>query len=229
MLKYVNYVLIAAFFMLISCSSEEEKQPVKNGHQVTVKSAENASNYTYMLVEENDEEFWIAVPQMEIKPGEELIFTKSLEMLNFQSPTLNKTFDKILFVEDAVKPSSTQNVPAPHSQVKASGKQDIKVTPLKNGLTIEKIYADKDDLKGKKVLVRGVVTRFNEDIMDRNWIHLQDGTGSKDDFDLVITSMDVIEVGKEITVEGTVALDQDFGYGYSYPVMLEKGKILKNN
>ncbi len=225
MLKTINYLIIVTSLLLVSCGKDEEPQPQTGSHKVTVKSTQNASNYSYLLVEENDQEYWIAVPQMEIKPGEQLIFTKSLEMLNFQSPTLNKTFDKILFVEDAVKPSSVQNIPSPHSQVKSAGKQNIKVTPLDNGITIEKIYADKGKLEGKTILIKGVVTRFNENIMDRNWIHIQDGTGSAEDYDLVITTPDSVAVGKEIVLEGKVVLNQDFGYGYSYSVMLENGKI----
>jgi len=63
--------------------------------------------------------------------------------------------------------------------------------------------------------------------MGRNWIHIQDGTGSNNDFDLMITSPDSVKTGDIVVIEGTVEINQDFGAGYSYPVMLSNGKILK--
>ena len=46
--------------------------------------------------------------------------------------------------------------------------------------------------------------------------------------DLTITSAQTAEVGDDITVVGTVVLDTDFGFGYKYPLLVEKSKITKN-
>lgn len=229
MQKYLLSALLIVIFLFAGCAEKEEESAAQQHpgvHNVIIKEKMNASSYSYLLVEENNVEYWIAVPQMEIETGERLIFTKSLEMLNFNSPTLDKTFDRILFVEDPVKSQNMQSIPVPHTQVKASAKQNVKVTPLSGGKTIGEIFAEKNKLNGKTVRIRGVVTRFNEEIMDRNWIHLQDGTGTDEDFDLMVTSLDRTGVGQEIVVEGTVVLDKDFGAGYSYSVMLENAKII---
>ena len=80
-------------------------------------------------------------------------------------------------------------------------------------------------MKNKVIKIRGVVTKINTGILDRNWIHIQDGTGLNDSFDLLITSKENAAVGKTIVAEGTVAVDKNFGSGYAYPVMIEDAKI----
>ena len=62
--------------------------------------------------------------------------------------------------------------------------------------------------------------------MNRNWVHLQDGTGGEATFDLTITTMDQIEVGSLATFEGIVAVDKDFGHGYKYDLLLENAVLL---
>ncbi|MCB0471462.1 MAG: hypothetical protein KDC56_00225, partial [Flavobacteriaceae bacterium] len=62
-------------------------------------------------------------------------------------------------------------------------------------------------------------------IMDRNWIHLRDG--SKDDYDLVITSTEFVPEGTVVTMKGVVTLNKDFGAGYSYDLILENGSVIK--
>ena len=63
--------------------------------------------------------------------------------------------------------------------------------------------------------------------MNRNWIHIQDGTGDEDGYDLLVTSDDFADVGDIIICEGTLTLDKDFGAGYYYSVVLEKSKVSK--
>jgi len=92
-------------------------------------------------------------------------------------------------------------------------------------MTIQQIYNDKSDLKGKVVKVKGEVVKFNKQIMKRNWIHIQDGTGKEKEFDLVVTSDTDTKVGDIITLEGTLAVDKDFGAGYFFPVIIENAEI----
>jgi hypothetical protein len=76
--------------------------------------------------------------------------------------------------------------------------------------------------------VRGRVVKFNGGILDRNWIHIQDGTGSAKDGsnDLAMTSQDAAKVGDLITATGKVAVKQDFGAGYTYAVLLEQATLV---
>ena len=55
--------------------------------------------------------------------------------------------------------------------------------------------------------------------MDRNWIHLKDGTA--DDYDFVLTSKVSVPVGHSVTFEGLITTDKDFGAGYIYELIME--------
>ena len=178
---------IVSMFVLTSCSKEEEA-PLPAGYdKVEVEDKIDASNYTYLQVSENGNEYWIAIPQMQVKEGEVLYFSKSMEMKNFQSKTLNRTFESVLFVDDISRslPNKPQ-MPTAHPKVNATQKVNVTVEPLKDGKTIEQIYTEKESLGGKSVRVRGMVTKYNPGIMDMNWIHIQDGTGSGNDFDILL-------------------------------------------
>jgi hypothetical protein len=60
--------------------------------------------------------------------------------------------------------------------------------------------------------------------MNRNWIHIKDG--SKDDYDLVITSDTYVAEGTVITMKALVTLNKDFGAGYTYDLILEDGVLI---
>jgi len=94
--------------------------------------------------------------------------------------------------------------------------------------SIAELYQEKDQLKGKQVKLHGKVVKVNNGIMNRNFIHLRDGTGEKGSNDITITSQDTAKVGDEITAVGTVTVDLDFGAGYTYPVIVEKATITKD-
>ena len=94
--------------------------------------------------------------------------------------------------------------------------------------TVESVYMEKAKLKGKLVSVKGKVVKVNNGIMKRNFVHIQDGTGKKDTNNLIVTSKQTAEVGDQVTITGTVALDTDFGFGYKYPLLVEKSQIKKH-
>ena len=229
----MNKVLVMLFAVIMllftACDSKEndiEKLRLQNPntHVVEVVEYTNASSYTYMKVEEKDKEFWIAVPQMEVEDGDVLFFTKSMEMKNFRSETLDKTFDSILFVDDISKTPHSANGKMSHPNVEST-KENIKVEPLKDGYTIAGIFSEKESIVGKKIKVRGKVIKYNGGILDRNWIHIQDGTGEQGKHDLVVTTNGSVQIGQTIIAEGTIAVDKDFGSGYKYSVLLENAEI----
>jgi len=49
---------------------------------------------------------------------------------------------------------------------------------------------------------------------------------SKDDYDLVITTVEQVQKSTNISVRGIVRTNVDFGSGYSYPILLEKGRVV---
>ena len=105
------------------------------------------------------------------------------------------------------------------SGLAAETKQDAKQ------FTIAALYKDKVQLAGKSVSVRGKVVKVNNNIMGRNFLHIQDGTGDKATNDLTVTSSQTASLGEQITVTGRVVVDKDFGAGYAYPVLVEEASI----
>jgi len=231
-MKLLTLILIS-FMILFGCASEEkqeltEQEAIKNEpHIGKVIDKIPAKGYTYLQVTENKEDFWIAVPTMEIEIGETVYFSRYMVMEDFRSDNIDKSFDQILFVEDARKSPTPDEMKKIHSGIQSTEKEDIKIEPISDGKTIQQIYSDKSNLNGEVVKVKGKVVKFNKQIMKRNWIHIQDGTGTDDEFDLVMTSNQEVQVGDIITAEGKVVVDKDFGAGYFFPVMIEDVKIEK--
>lgn len=116
---------------------------------------------------------------------------------------------------------------AAHIADAKSGKEDIKLDPAQGGITIAGLFENKNNYSGKVVKIRGKITKVNPAIMGKNWIHLQDGTEFNGQFDLTITSDLELQPGSIITIEGKIVLDKDFGYGYSYAVLMEEGKLVE--
>jgi hypothetical protein len=228
------YLSIITILLVIACSEEknqnlDEMEALKNEpHIAKVIDKIPAKGYTYLQVSENKEEFWIAVPTMEIEVGETVYFSKYMIMQDFKSENIDRSFDEILFVEDARKSSTPDDMKKIHSGAMSVEKQDFKIEPLSGGKTIQQIYEDKSSLKGEVVKVKGKVVKFNQQIMKRNWIHIQDGSGEENDYDLVITSNDLVQVGDIIVAEGKLVVDKDFGAGYFFSVIIEDAKIEKD-
>jgi hypothetical protein len=154
-------------------------------------------------------------------------------MSNFESKELNRKFPEVYFLEGVrTTPEKQQAVPAVTKDSNYTAKvvvekKDIKVAPAAGGITIEKIYASKQQYAGKTVKITGEVTKFNAGIMNKNWIHIQDGTESAGKFDFTATTDGEVKVGDKVTLEGKIVLDKDFGYGYFYEVLMEDAKVIK--
>jgi hypothetical protein len=234
-------VVIIAAFAFSACNKKEEPKPMPNSgamggnaaaaHTAKVLDKIDVSNYTYLQLSENGSTYWIATTKMPVEKGESVQFSKAQEMKNFHSDELKRTWESILFVSDCVKEGQGSSASASgggmmHPRV-TSAPEKITVPTLKGGKTIAEIYSQKQALAGKTVKIRAKVTKYNQGIMDRNWIHLQDGTNDGGAYELMVTSKQATQLGDVITVEGKISLDKNFGAGYSYPVMIEDAKIVK--
>jgi len=105
----------------------------------------------------------------------------------------------------------------------------VERSTAENGYTVGELFAKAADLNKQKVTVQGQVVKISRNIMGRNWIHIQDGTGDpmKNTHDLVITSSALEEKGSVVSLEGVLAADKDFGAGYRYDVIIEDAVIVK--
>jgi len=71
-------------------------------HAVTIAEVIQTSNYTYFRVEEKENEFWIAVTKREAHKGDVVYYTNPLEMNNFVSKELGRSFPVIYFVQNII-------------------------------------------------------------------------------------------------------------------------------
>ncbi|HKI78952.1 MAG TPA: GW dipeptide domain-containing protein [Ignavibacteriaceae bacterium] len=232
----VIIIVVLGIFAFNNNKTETKVAPTKEVtsetpqmHTVQVLETLDTSNYTYIKVSENNADYWIAVTKMDVKKGETLYFAKSMEMLNFHSAELDRTFDKVLFVDGAAKSPGQAKSDFVHPEVPEVQKADVSVAPYPGGKTVKDIFEKRVDLNGKVVTIKGKVEKINVGIMNRNWIHIQDGTKFNDEYDLLITTTETANVGDVITIQGKVAINQDFGAGYSYSVLIENAKILKED
>ena len=100
-------------------------------------------------------------------------------------------------------------------------RRNLNINPVMDGVTISEIYARKEHFAGKKVKVKGIVTKFSADILTTNWVHLQDGTMYRGKFDMTVTTNTSVNEGDTVIFEGKITLHKDLGYGYTYEVLME--------
>jgi len=229
---------ISIAIVLSSCQKKEEQTNqvgiAPGTHKVSVAEVIQANSYTYLNVNEGKENYWIAVTKTEVENGETYYYSGALEMKNFESKDLQRTFEKIYFVQDISKQPITtmQQMPpgsTPHGRKKIDQKAEISVDPAKGGISIAELYGNRDSYKEKTVKIKGQVTKFSPNIMGKNWVHIQDGTNDSGNYDLTVTTNDVVKVGDVVTFEGTIVLKKDFGAGYFYEVIMEDAKKFVQN
>ena len=68
--------------------------------------------------------------------------------------------------------------------------------------------------------------KYTPGVMDRNWIHVRDGSGEDGTNDLTVTTDTSANVGDKVIVKGTLATNKDFGFGYAYEVILENASVI---
>ena len=109
--------------------------------------------------------------------------------------------------------------------------KDIKVSKAvgEDAYTIGEIYSKKEELSQKTITVRAIVVKFMPQIMGKNWIHIQDGTGSaeKGNNDLAVSTLDTSEVGDEVIIKGTLGISKDFGMSCAFGVLIEDASVNK--
>ena len=209
----------------------------------TVVETMDAASYTYVRLKTANGDIWAAGPQTKVAVGDRVSVPLEMPAKDFRSPSLNRDFPLIYFASriereggEAVAageqaPASGAMMPS-HGDVPAGGGMTgapaaapltEKIAPPAGGLTIAEVWAKRAALAGKTVTVRGKVVKFNGGILDRNWLHIQDGSGNSKDGtnDLALTSQGVAKVGDVITVSGKLTTNKDIGSGYKYAVIVE--------
>jgi len=221
---------------------------------LTGKVAEtmDAAGYTYIRLRGETGEIWAAVRQTKLSRGDIVTIAAQMTMREFESKVLKRKVDAIVFGTlagpagaplTATAPLTAQpNVSTPPASSMAGmggmtgGASKIEPGEIKvakadgsDGRTVEEIWTNHVVLKDKQVVVRGKVVKFLPEIMGKNWIHLQDGSGSAENRtnDITVTTTDKAAAGDVVVVTGTIRTDVNLGAGYAYPVIIEHAKLKK--
>jgi len=206
------------------------------GHTGTVVETMNTAGYTYVSVDTGKETIWAATPECAVKKGDRVTVPQGMPMKNYHSKTLDRTFETVFFVsgisvEGARQKSDNmtswhQRAAAPKKGEPVSAGVDFSgIQKPSGGKTVAEIYAEKDGLAGKQIMVRARVVKFNRNIMKKNWLHIQDGSGTPGTKDLTVTTSATAAVGDIVLVKGVLSLNKDFGFGYKYSAIIEDATI----
>ena len=203
-----------------------------NVHRILIKEVLQTTSYTYVRAEEDGVLKWIAVPKMAAKVGDTYYYQGGMDMGEFKSKELDRTFSSIIFLNGLISPDVVEggrtslNISNQRTEMSVINIHEP-IEPAKDGVTIAELYANKEKYAGKIVKVRGKVTKFNEKIMSKNWIHIQDAAANQGKIDLTATSAEEIQVGDIVTLQGMISLDKDFGAGYFYAIIMENSRIVE--
>ena len=201
------------------------KSSDKSSTELVVTEVLEAGRYTYAKIKDGQNDRWVAAPQVDLSVGDRVIVGNAALMENFTSPSLKRTFDQIHFANEIKLVGGNPKVVSEKKEAEA--RSTIVVEAAADGLSIEKLMAAPGKYVTQTATVRGRVVKFNAQIMGRNWIHIQDGSGSPEagNHDLTITTKATVKVGQTIEAVGKLVQNKDFGAGYNYPVLMEDAAI----
>ncbi len=217
--------------------------PAAGGLAGKVVETMNAASYTYVQIDTGAKKVWAAAPQFAVKVGDRVVVADAMPMNNYQSKTLNRTFDVVYFSGNISVNGATPGAAAPAAgaaelskghppmtgagaMAAASAGPDLKnIKRADGGQTVEEIVKGKAKFGGKPIAVRGRVVKFNRAILGKNWLHIRDGSGGEGTNDLTVTTQATVKVGDLVVVTGTLSVDKDFGSGYKYGLIVEDAKV----
>ncbi len=200
------------------------QKAMANAHTILVKEVIQANTYTYLLASEGSQEYWIATAKQPFETGMTLHYDQGLEMKDFTSKEVDRTFDSIWFVSQ-LRGISSAAANAASGTPAIQPVTDISIEKVAGSVSIQELYTNMAKYEGEVVTVHGQVTKFNAGIMGRNWVHLQDGTKAGDAFDVTITTQASVSKDDVVVFSGKVVLDKDFGAGYKYELILEEAEL----
>lgn len=233
------FTMLFSILLMVGCKDKGNYSKINNAatapktdvHKIVVKEAVDGGNYTYLNVEENGQNYWMAVASIPVIIGDTYYYDGGMVMKDFESKQLNKTFDEIVFVNTVRTTEILTEVATeaenPHAGAPAVVESDLKIEKPKNGTSLAELFSAKKSFSGKSIIVKGKVVKVNNGIMDKNWVHIVDGTKFENQGDLAITTTETVNIGDIVTFKGVVILDKDFGQGYVYDILMEEAKLVK--
>jgi hypothetical protein len=204
-------------------------------------------SYTYVrLGTKGTEGKWAAVSTAKVEVGARVTVVGAVAMNDFKSKVLGRTFPVIYFgaLEGAAPPRAKGGEPRapgadphamgappagdPHGQAGAAPPQvEVKKVAKAegpDGRTVAETLAQRVELRGKTVRIRGTVVKVMSGILGKTYLHLRDGSGP--DADITVTTAAEPKAGDVVVLEGVVATDIDIGSGYKFPTLLSDAKVV---
>jgi hypothetical protein len=205
----------------------------------TVLETMDSAGYTYAFIDTGQDQRWIAAVETPVQVNDVVQTDQGMAMTGFTSKTLDRTFNVVYFVASLqnlsrgsqAAPQAATEMPPNHPPIgagaSATESTTVDIEAYEEGRDIAYVYANKDELAGQEITMRGQVVKYNADILGWNFVHIRDGSGdaATGSNDLIVTTKAETAVGETVLLNGTVVLDKDFGAGYSYPVLLEDASL----
>lgn len=233
-IRKIILIVLFSILCVISGLLAEEKS-----HVGIVKDIEKADNYSYLQIDEDSKDVWLATPSFNVSVKDKVEYSVEIVMKDFHSKVLNKTFASIFFVSqirvlngdtpknEQVPKNDDYRKNIPQKQDTVSIPKSGEIAKAEKGKTIKEIFSEREQLKGKEVILRAKVIKVSQNILNKNWITLHDGTGVSPDDRLVATTSEDVDIGDILIVKGIAKTDVDIGAGYKYKVLLENTKFTK--
>ncbi len=210
--------------------------PTPGADTATVLETLEADPYTYVQIEVDGEPTWFAGPKVAIAVGDTIeVPSQEMLMRDFPSKTLGRTFEEIYFVGELVPVGKSGGAAAaagakPAEVTDATSATESSAAPAAmelpdGGVTVAGLFELGKAASGQQVVFRGRVVKSNANILGKNWLHVQDGTGAAGTNDITVTTADTADVGDTVLVRGTLVADKDFGAGYAYDLMVEEASV----
>jgi hypothetical protein len=202
------------------------KRPVKVGEEIAIADIAVMKDFHSKTLEKTFDLILFAVPSegCPLKESEgEIVSEMPSGMMPGKMPPAT--------MSPASMPHGAMPAMGDSTKKSKAAPQDIKVSKAvgEDAYTIEEIYSKKEELSQKTITVRAIVVKFMPQIMGKNWIHIQDGTGSveKGNNDVAVSSLDTAEIGEEVIVKGTLGIDKDFGMSCAFGALIEDASVNK--
>ncbi len=231
-----------------SSASGEKQEAMEWMFKGKVMEAIDAGRYAFVQIDTGEKKLWVAVPDFDGKPGDQVLVPPGVPVADFHSKKLNRDFEMIYFVsaihlegeipakqsppspsKDGVGIHAPVQNQMPHPPMDELTHKPVveigKIEKAEGGQTVSEIIMDRKNLAGKSIRVRARVVKYTPNIMGKNWLHVRDGSGIEGENDLIVTTAAVVKVGDVVLVRGKVTVDLDLGLGLKYRVVIENADV----
>ncbi len=175
-----------------SASMQESAMAVGGTHSGTVIEVIDADPYTYANVKTKNGDIWVAVPRSDIKKDIEISFNENMRVVDFESKTLGKTFDVLIFANEIQSDTPIKQIKPEHPHKQPEHSHEKIETPAVVPAT-KTVDANKSETLTKAVVPAEIKKEITQDV--KTDVKTQDANKSE----TVAKAVAPAEIKKEIT------------------------------